>query len=161
MGRLMTALKPLIANHKYSVGDIVVFRNISWEHEDLGGFFSDNLYVVTKAQPHAHYYEIEETFSPNKGHISWGTDGSDIRPATTKEIAANSRLPKTIYCTAQNPKGYVTLNREGEARLFKIIHYTTNNSLLIADSQGNELEVEIFDITEATPEEIKLHELTP
>lgn len=150
-------LEPLPMHHKFKAGDIVVFKNISWEHEDLGGFYSDHLHVVTKAQPQTHYYEIEETQCPHSNRKSWGSDGSDIRLATAEEIAQKTRLPKTIYCSAQNPNGYVVFNNNKDHDgLFHIIHYTVNNSLLIADEQGNEIEVEILDIREATEDEIEL-----
>lgn len=150
-------LGPSAKHHKYKPGDIVVFKNISWEHEDLGGFYSDHLHVVTKAQPLAHYYEIEETQCPHSNRKSWGSDGSDIRLAKAEEISKKSRLPKTIYCTARNPEGYVVFNNNKDHEgLFRIVHYTANNSLLIADKQGNEIEVEIFDIREATEEEMEL-----
>lgn len=149
-------LEPIPMHHRFNIGDIVVFKNISWEHEDSGGFYSDHLHVIIKAQPDAHYYEIEETRCPHSNRKSWGSDGSDIRLATAEEIAKCSRLPKTIYCSAQNPEGYVVFNNKpGHDELFHIVHYTANNSLLIADEQGNEIEVEIFDIHEATEEEIE------
>lgn len=150
----MNALeKTTLSSHAFKKGDLVVFKDITWEDGDNEGFYSDHLHEVTKVHRAYNYLEIRETKCRHSNRRSWGSDGTDIRKASSEEIRARSRLPKTISFTAHNPKGCVVF-KSGRNDVLNIKHYTKGNSLLLVDKTGNEITVEIFDIREANTEEM-------
>lgn len=130
-------------SHNFHKGQLVVFKNICVD----GVLYSDYLHEVTKVLRCANYLEIKETKCWHSNRKRMGSYGLDIRPATHEEIIARSRLPKTICSSKDNPKGQVVL-KSGRADIFQIVHYTLNNSLLIRSENGEEIELEIFDIRE-------------
>lgn len=140
-------------SRNYKKGDIVVFKDITWESEGNEGFYSDHLHEVTRASKANNYLEIKETQCKHSNRRTWGSDGTDIRKATAEELIARSRLPKTISFTAHNPDGCVVF-KSGRSDVLKIKHYLNGNSLLLTDAAGSEITVEIFDIVEATADEI-------
>lgn len=144
--------KPVLSSHKYKKGDIVVFKDITWESGGHGGFYADHLLEVTKVHRGNNYLEIRETMCAHSNRRVWGSDGADIRHATYEERKARSRLPKTISRTCENPKAEVVFY-QGRNDVLRIEHYTSGNSLLLVDSKGSQFVVEIFDIREAVRQE--------
>jgi hypothetical protein len=144
--------KDQCSSHAFNVGQIVVFKHISWQLDDLSGFYSDHLHVITHANRESNYLEIEETKCAHSNHRTYGTDGTDIRLASSDELRARHRLPKTISFTSENPHGEVVFIH-GRNDVLKIVHYTNENRLLLIDKENKEIEVEIFDIREARLEE--------
>lgn len=143
--------KPKLS-HAYKKGDLVVFKHIVWTNNDDSGFYSDYLHEVTKVHRRNDYLEIRETKCWHCNRRVWGSDGSDIRPANQDEIIARSRLPKIISGCAKNPHSEVVFHI-GRSDILRIEHYTDKNSLLLKDKDGLEIEVEIFDIREASIKE--------
>ena len=143
------------SSHAYKKGDIVVFNNITWNEGEHSGFYADHLHEVIKVHRGNNYLEIKETKCRHSNRRSWGSNGTDIRKAEPEEILARSRLPKTISYTAHNPEGKVVF-LNGRNDVLSIKHYIKDNSLLLVDKNGLEIVVEIFDIREATVDEMSL-----
>lgn len=150
--RLNTSKKVPLSSHAFKKGQLVVFKNITWESENHSGFYSDYLHEIVKVHRASNYLEIRETKCQHVNRKSWGSDGTDIRLANDDEIRARHRLPKTISYTKENPDGEVVF-LAGRNDVLKIVHYVVDNTLLLIDKQGNTVETEIFEIREADPDE--------
>lgn len=154
MKKIERAKKVPLSSHAFKKGQLVVFKNITWESGEHCGFYSDHLHEVYKVHRASNYLEIRETRCAHCNRKSWGSDGTDIRIASHDEIRARHRLPKTISYCNENPDAEVVF-LTGRSDVLKVVHYIINNSLLLRDKDGNEIETEIFDIREADLDERK------
>lgn len=139
-------------SHQFYKGQLVVFKNICYQ----ACFYPDHLHEVVKVLRKHNHLEIKETKCWHHNRRRWGSDGSDIRPATQEEISARSRLPKTIHLSRDNPQGLLRM-KHGRTDIFSLKHYTTENNLLIKAEDGELIEVNIYDVLELEPNEIQAY----